>query len=81
MIHQVGHEGEWLRQLRQKEQGMRREIHCGSAAASLTTSITETQSARRTARFKVGTVGALVKRLARFAAASLRRPVGAAPRS
>ncbi len=81
MNHQVTHESEWLRQMRQKEQGMRREVDVGSAGNSLNTSITEIQSARRTGRFGPVTVGALVDRLARVAAAGLRRPVGAAPRS
>lgn len=80
MNHQVSHESEWLRQLRQKEQGMRREIDCGITAARLTASITDVQSTRQIKRFKPRAIGALVHRLVRIAASSLRRPAEAAPR-
>lgn len=81
MNHQVSHESEWLRQLRQKEEGMRREIVGADTAAGLTTRITETRSAPRAARAHVSTISGAMQRLARAFTASLRRPAGAAPRS
>ena len=81
MNHQLSHESEWLRQLRQKEEGMRREIVGTESAAALMSSINETQSEPRAAQAAPRAIGAVVYRLARICAANLRRPAGAAPRS
>ncbi len=81
MNHQVSHESEWLRQMRQKEEGMRREIVGADTAVGLTTRITETRSAPRAAQITPGAISGVVHRLARICAASLRRPARAVPRS
>lgn len=78
MYLQSGHESEWLRQRRQRDQQLRKEISARDAATALTTTLAETQASPGRRKFKLPGAARWTRRLMTACVPFVKRPRGAA---